>query len=218
MKVMCVAGLVCGLAVCGSSPIYAQSPAEIVARESAPYSQSSSPQELVNALKAVAGALNGANVPDGPFGILRKTTGHNCAGFSCDIVCAGAGQDQKQWDIWIDGNPQRPIWPRAKTVADNIRVDVCSIQGSTDPGPNPGPDPTPEPPPTTDLKPIYDYLAKIDAWVQDLFRNNEQLRMVNEGQDRVIANRTERLEATEKALNETKCRALGGLIPCNVYR
>ena len=46
---------------------------------------------------------NAAGVSGGPFGILEKASGNNCGGYSCDIICSGQGNAQKQWDVLIDG-------------------------------------------------------------------------------------------------------------------
>jgi hypothetical protein len=77
-------------------------------------------------LQGSARDLNAAGVSGGPFGILEKTSGNNCGGYSCDIICAGQGNAQKQWDVLIDEN--FPIWGSPNTISDNIRVDTCVIQ------------------------------------------------------------------------------------------
>jgi len=74
---------------------------------------------------AVAKELNRAGVPGGPFGILRKIVGNHCLGYSCDIICAGNGSGQRQYDYLI--NDRIPTWGAPKTGSD-IRVDVCEIQ------------------------------------------------------------------------------------------
>ena len=87
----------------------------------------------VSFLKATAHDFNSNGVPSGPFGILRKPSGSNCAGYACDILCAGQGTGQKQWDILNDGDPwpnggaQIPSWGSPATYP-NIRVDTCDIQ------------------------------------------------------------------------------------------
>jgi hypothetical protein len=70
----------------------------------------------------VAIDLNRAGVPGGPYGRLRKTSGNNCNGYSCDIICSGQGSRQRQHDILID--ERFPIWG---SPIGGPRVDVCEI-------------------------------------------------------------------------------------------
>lgn len=81
--------------------------------------------ELFALVQAVAKDLNRAGVEGGPFGILRKTVGNNCEGYSCDIICAGQGSNQDQYDILV--NESVPVWG-APNNGPNIRQDVCEIQ------------------------------------------------------------------------------------------
>jgi hypothetical protein len=84
--------------------------------------------QIVSFLRAVARSLNRNGIDGGPFGILRKRSGNNCGGYSCDIICAGQGSSQRQWDVLGDAEgAQTPTWSGPKTVP-NIRVDVCEIQ------------------------------------------------------------------------------------------
>src|SRR6185295_17986613 len=84
--------------------------------------------EIVTFLKGVAADLNKAGISGGPFGLLRKSNGASCGGFSCDIVCTGQGSSQKQWDILGDSDgAQTPAWIGPK-VSPDIRIDTCSIQ------------------------------------------------------------------------------------------
>lgn len=46
--------------------------------------------------------LNAAGIDGAPFGLLVKTGGTNCLGYSCDILCNGNGSSQRQWDVLID--------------------------------------------------------------------------------------------------------------------
>jgi hypothetical protein len=77
-------------------------------------------------IRNVARSLNASGISGGPFGILRKTSGANCGGYSCDIICAGQGGGQRQYDVLgdIDG-AQNPGW---SGPLGTIRVDVCEIQ------------------------------------------------------------------------------------------
>lgn len=84
-------------------------------------------------IKASAVALRNNNIPGAPFGILHKTSGTNCNGYACDILCAGEGQSQLQWDVLSDGDPwpnggaQVPQW-RSPAGYPGIRVDTCDLQ------------------------------------------------------------------------------------------
>jgi hypothetical protein len=84
--------------------------------------------ELLDFVKRLAVNLNRNGIGGGPFGVLRKAAGTNCGGYSCDILCAGQGGGQRQWDVLhdIDGS-QAPTWYGPKQGG-QIRVDVCEIQ------------------------------------------------------------------------------------------
>jgi hypothetical protein len=84
--------------------------------------------DLVAFLRGSARDLNTAGIGGGPFGILRKSGGRNCGGYSCDIICAGQGTGQRQWDVLIDvTGAQIPAWNGPHTYPE-IRVDVCETQ------------------------------------------------------------------------------------------
>jgi hypothetical protein len=84
--------------------------------------------ETVTFLRGVARDLNTAGIAGGPFGLLRKDLGNQCNGYSCDIVCAGQGTGQRQWDVLSDWDgAQAPVWNGPETWP-HIRVDVCEIQ------------------------------------------------------------------------------------------
>jgi hypothetical protein len=108
-------------------PCNSKSPQTIVECERAKYGHMSQGQ-LLEFERAVARSLNANGISGGPYGILRKGGGANCGGFSCDIICAGQGNDQSQYDILGDAEgDQRPAWNGPNRVP-NIRVDVCEIQ------------------------------------------------------------------------------------------
>ena len=108
-------------------PCVSSNPQAIVECERAKYGHMDSGQ-LLQFERAVARSLNANGISGGPFGILRKTSGSNCGGYSCDIVCAGSGTGQRQWDILNDAEgSQGPTWGGPSTYP-NIRVDVCEIQ------------------------------------------------------------------------------------------
>ncbi len=87
-----------------------------------------SPAELLSLMRAIARDLNAAGISGGPFGILRKAGGNQCGGYSCDVVCAGQGNSQRQWDVVANvGATNDPAWNGPMTVP-NIRIDVCEVQ------------------------------------------------------------------------------------------
>lgn len=109
------------------NPCNGSTPLSIVECRRAQYGYMNSSQ-LVAFLKGVAKDLNAKGISGGPFGILRKGGGHNCDGYSCDIICSGQGTSQKQWDVLSDAEgAQYPAWNGPHTYP-NIRVDVCEIQ------------------------------------------------------------------------------------------
>jgi hypothetical protein len=75
-------------------------------------------------LRGSARDFNAAGIASGPFGILVKTTGSNCNGYSCDILCAGNGPAQKQWDVLV-GVPGTPV---NFAAVDTPAIRVCEIQ------------------------------------------------------------------------------------------
>jgi hypothetical protein len=108
-------------------PCVSSNPQAIVECERAKYGHMDSGQ-LLQFERAVARSLNANGISGGPFGILRKGSGASCGGYSCDIICAGSGTGQRQWDILNDAEgSQGPTWSGPSTYP-NIRVDVCEIQ------------------------------------------------------------------------------------------
>jgi hypothetical protein len=79
-------------------------------------------------MHSIARSLNANGIGGGPFGVLRKSGGTNCGGYSCDVICAGSGGGQRQYDVLgdIDG-AQNPGW-NGPLTAPIIRVDVCEVQ------------------------------------------------------------------------------------------
>lgn len=83
------------------------SPELVVKCRRAQYGYMNSSQVL-QFLKAVAHDLNIGGYSNGPYGILEKTSGNNCGGFSCDIICNTRGD---LWDTLADSEgSQDPIW------------------------------------------------------------------------------------------------------------
>jgi hypothetical protein len=79
----------------------------------------------VQFLRDVARNLNANGVNGAPYGILRKSGGTSCNGYSCDIICAGQGGGQRQYDVLHDfQGDQGPVWDGP---LDPIRVDVCEV-------------------------------------------------------------------------------------------
>lgn len=110
-------------------PCNFSSPSAIVECERNKYPKSMSATDLMNFLIASARSLNRNAIGGGPFGILRKAGGSNCNGYSCDIICAGQGNNQSQYDVLGDvGGANSPGWGGPHRVPDGIRVDVCEIQ------------------------------------------------------------------------------------------
>jgi hypothetical protein len=105
-------------------PCNANTPEAIVSCERAKYGHMSHGQ-MYSFLRAVAQSLNRNGIGGGPYGILRKDSGTNCNGYSCDVLCAGQGGGQRQYDVLgdIDG-AQSPGWSQVP----HIRVDVCELQ------------------------------------------------------------------------------------------
>jgi hypothetical protein len=108
-------------------PCNSSNPESIVKCERAKYGHMSHDQ-MAAFMRAVSHSLNANGIGGGPFGILRKSGGTNCGGYSCDVLCAGSGSGQRQYDVLgdIDG-AQSPGWNGPNTLP-GIRVDVCEVQ------------------------------------------------------------------------------------------
>jgi hypothetical protein len=107
----------------------ASAPLPIVECERNKYGRSMSTADLVGFLFAVARSLNRHGIAGSPFGVLRKESGISCNGCSCDMLCAGQGSAQSQWDVLIDeGGANVPVWSGPHTAQDGIRVDSCEIR------------------------------------------------------------------------------------------
>jgi hypothetical protein len=78
-------------------------------------------------MRSLSRSLTDANVDGAPFGVLIKTTGNQCEGLSCDVICSGNGGDQRQWDVLgdVDG-AQIPTW--SELSRDTIAVRDCEVQ------------------------------------------------------------------------------------------
>ena len=70
-----------------------------------------SDSQLVAFLKASASDITRLGTVGGPWGVLEKTSGANCDGYSCDILCLGNGGGQVQRDVLLDAEgAQTPVW------------------------------------------------------------------------------------------------------------
>jgi len=108
-------------------PCNSSNPDTIIKCERAKYGHMSDGQ-MLEFLRASAKSLNRNSISGGLFGILRKSGGANCGGYSCDIICADQGTNQRQHDVLGDAEgAQVAGWGSPKTYP-NIRVDVCEIQ------------------------------------------------------------------------------------------
>jgi hypothetical protein len=108
------------------APCNSSVPLQIVECERAKYGHMSHSQ-MLDFLKATVRSLNRNGISGAPFGILQKGSGENCGGYSCDVICSGQGNSQRQWDILgdIDGD-QSPSWGGPNMLPD-IRVDDCKV-------------------------------------------------------------------------------------------
>ena len=106
---------------CG--PPYPTTPLGILECRRSQYGATMTPADHVAFLSGSAKDLTEAGVSGGPFGILVKTFGRHCNGYSCDIICAGSGSSQQQWDVLID--EQFVTWG---VPIPNPTVRVCEIQ------------------------------------------------------------------------------------------
>lgn len=121
----------------------------------------------VTVLRQTAASLNAAGIPGGPFGILVKTGGENCDGYSCDIICAGNGAAQRQWDVF--GSVHEASTPGWDGPLSPIAVRPCEFVAGVPPDPGPPveppvtpPDPTPAPV-CPDLSAVTQRLAVVES-------------------------------------------------------
>jgi hypothetical protein len=96
--------------------------------------------QVVATLKAVAARLNASGQPGGPFGVLVKAGGNSCNGYSCDIICAGSGAGQRQWDIFGNADPAESPTPGTQSPGwdgplSPIAVRDCEVVTSATPIP-----------------------------------------------------------------------------------
>ena len=100
----------------GVSCAHLQNELAIVQCRRAQYGFMSVPQR-VEFLRRIAYDLNRAPAEHAPYGLLIKTSGHNCLGYSCDIICSNTGM-HRQWDVLTDEDAsQLPVWSRLGQIA-----------------------------------------------------------------------------------------------------
>ncbi len=111
----------------GSCSSLASNPERVVACRRAQYGARISPGEAPGLLRSIATDLN-TGISSSFYGLLVKTSGNNCGGFACDIVC---GRDGNHWDVFIDGpdagsgysGTAGPTWGYKGTI-DPARCDI----------------------------------------------------------------------------------------------
>jgi hypothetical protein len=111
----------------GSCASRASDPEAVVACRRAQYGARLSPSQAPGLLRAIAGDLN-TGTGSTSYGLLIKTSGNNCSGFACDIICRRTGD---HWDVFIDGpdassgysGTAAPAWTYKGTI-DPARCDV----------------------------------------------------------------------------------------------
>jgi hypothetical protein len=112
----------------GGSCASSTTPLNIVECRRSQYGRNMTPGQTVAFLRGVALDLNARRIDSYPFGILAKSDSA-CNGYSCDIICAGNGSSQKQWDVLLDGDPNTgaaiPTW---NGPLPSIVVRSCEIQ------------------------------------------------------------------------------------------
>jgi hypothetical protein len=110
----------------GGGPCNSGNPEQIVICERNKFQGFMSHAQLLTFVRAVASSLNRNGISPGGFGILRKTGGDNCGGYSCDVICAGNGSSQQQWDVL--GDAEGAQVPKFSGPLPTIRVDLCTVQ------------------------------------------------------------------------------------------
>ena len=84
--------------------------------------------QMLEFLRNVARSLNRNGIGGGPYGILRKASGNQCSGYSCDIICAGRERRSVSTTCSATSKARRVRAGARPHTWPNIRVDVCEIQ------------------------------------------------------------------------------------------
>lgn len=168
-------------------------PQQIVAEARAQFPAGlNTPLDLASFLRAVVGRLNAEGVPGGPFGLLVKTSGSNCLGYSCDVICSGQGFAQRQWDVLIDsGGASIPTW---REVGPGQTVRPCELAGTFPPPPPPPPPGCGWPDQRVEVAQLRDTVAVQARHVADL---DTELARVTTERDTARRERDEARQALE---------------------
>ena len=83
---------------------------------------------LLTFLRNVTSDLNRLGTWGTGYGLLRKSGGANCGGYSCDVICRGQGSSQQQWDVLGDQEGSQTATWGGPNTAPNIRIDSCDVQ------------------------------------------------------------------------------------------
>lgn len=161
-----------------------------------------------------------ASDPSVKGGLFVKTSGNNCGGFSCDLICY---PDGKLYDIWGDwDNRAIPMWTLHNGLGDPAR---CKMQTA--------PPPEPEPPPSGceecegNLKTCRNNLVTCNNQKLSLEQNLGNCQTETKRLSDQLKEWDERLQKCEKdkqqlqsKLDNVKCKAsiLGISIPCTVIK
>ncbi|MDP3909922.1 MAG: hypothetical protein Q8Q14_05990 [Gemmatimonadales bacterium] len=168
LTVAFVALLVALILLAFCAPGWAQSdPEEIVEIHRSAYPTPIPPAQVPALLREIAAHLNAAGVPGGPFGLLVKTSGNRCGGYSCDIICAGQGAAQRQWDVLIASEAAAtPTWsgPLPRIVVRECEI-VAAAPPPVEPPACPAPPICPTCPPAVTCPP--DQRAEVAALQAD---------------------------------------------------
>jgi hypothetical protein len=126
-------------------------------------------------LRQAAASLTAAGIPGGPFGVLVKTGGSNCNGYSCDIICAGNSSQQRQWDVF--GDVGGASTPGFNGPLSPIIVRPCEFVAGVTPAPVT---------PPVDLSAILARLSALEAEVAALKAADLDIRSVVAVESRAI--------------------------------
>jgi hypothetical protein len=170
-----VSMLVAAIVLFSAPPAFAQQ--SVVEKHRKAFPTPLGPANTVMLLRLVASEVGG--------GLLKKTDGSNCQGYSCDIICFADG---RAFDVLIDAEGiAQPTWS-ALAPGDPSR---CELQPKNLPPPpcpptcdDPKPDPLPIPigellkPLIAELERTRQELAALRAAVEKLSRDGIRARVV----------------------------------------
>lgn len=147
-------------------------PIKVVEEARAHYPTPVGADKMPMLLREIAARLNAEQSPGGPFGILVKTGGENCGGYSCDIICAGDGAAQRQFDVFFAAEAEAaPRWALVATPT----VRPCEVVAPSQPPPPTDPtDPIDPPPPTDTQSLLLAILEKLGAIERELVAQGQR--------------------------------------------